>query len=81
LKQNALDYIQFISDLSNLNCFDVNFFLKEFKGANKRTRLTNNQQNELIFQNSVNGEKVFSYAFVKTFDNADYFSYTIMENQ
>jgi len=81
LKQNALDYIQFISGLSNLKCFDLNISLKEFKGVNKRTRLSNSQQNELMLQNSINGEKVFSYAFVRTFDRDNYFSYTIMENQ
>ncbi len=81
LKQNALDYIQFISNLSNLKCFDLNITLKEFKGVNKRTGLSNSQQNELMLQNTINGEKVFSYAFVRTFDKTDYFSYTIMKNQ
>jgi len=81
LKPNAINYIQFISNLSNLKCFDLNISLKEFKGVNKRTRLSNSQLNELMLQNSINGEKVFSYAFVRTFDRDNYLSYTIMENQ
>jgi len=78
LKPNATDYIQFILNLSNLRCFDLPIALKEFKDVNKRTRLSNSQQNELMLQNSVNGEKVFSYAFVRNFYKADYLSYTIM---
>lgn len=81
LKQNVKEYIQFISNLSNLNCFDLKISFKEFKGLNKRTCLSEHQLIELIDNNSVNGEKIFSYAFVKTVNNSENFSYTIMENQ
>mgnify|MGYP000504192071 CR=1 FL=1 len=81
IKQNVKEYIHFISSLSNLNCFDINLSLKEFKGLNKRTCLTEYQREELIQNNSVNGEKVFSYAFVKTAKYGENFSYTVMDNK
>jgi hypothetical protein len=80
LKQNVIEYIKFISNLSSLKCFDLNISLKEFKGISIRTKLSESQLNELMLHNSVNGKRVFSYAFVKTINKADYFSYTLMEN-
>jgi len=80
LKNNVIEYIRFISDLGNLKCFDLNFPLKEFKGTSIRTQLSESQKKELIFNNTVNGKKIFSYAFVKTVNKADYFSYTLMES-
>ncbi|HOK61287.1 MAG: hypothetical protein WBJ36_02000 [Tenuifilum sp.] len=81
LKQNLIDYILFISDLSNLKCFDLNISFKEFRGVHIRTKLSKDQQDELMNHNSVNGEKVFSYAFVRSIDKAENFSYTVMVNQ
>ncbi|MDI3526354.1 MAG: hypothetical protein PWR03_537 [Tenuifilum sp.] len=80
LKSMVIDYINFISNISNLTCFDYNLKLKEIKGINKRIRITENQQNELIFNNTINGELVFSYAFVKTQNYSECFSYTVFQN-
>ncbi|MDD2636920.1 MAG: hypothetical protein PHW82_15615 [Bacteroidales bacterium] len=79
LKPNVIEYIKFISNLSNMKTFGLNITLKEFKGTNIRTILSEKQQNELMLHNSVDGEQVFSYAFVRTSNRTDYFSYTLME--
>lgn len=71
-------YCKSIAASANLNCFDMDLELTPFKGQAKRSRLSEAQRRELIDSSTVNGEKVFSYAFVKTSYKEDNFSYTVM---
>ena len=81
IKYLVKEYIKFVSKLSNLNPFNLDLKLIEHKGEHIRTSLTASQQNELIQHNKINGKNIFSYAIVKSINKAEYFSYTIMENQ
>jgi len=79
LLDSTKSYIKYISDFCGLNCFDLNLSLNEYKGQNIRIRLNENQKNELINSNRINGKYVFSYAFVKSIEKLEYFSYTTFD--
>ena len=72
------NYFKFIAQASDLNCFDINLNLTPHIGRVNRVSLTNNLIEELINQNSINGESLFSYAFVRSANRGENFSYTIM---
>jgi hypothetical protein len=78
LLSKVINYFNFIAQSSGLNCFDLNLNLTPCIGRVNRVSLTNNQIEELINQNSINGEKIFSYAFVRSANRGENFSYTIM---
>ena len=78
LLAKVVNYFNFIAEASGLNCFDVNLNLTPHLGRVNRVSLTNNQIDELINQNSINGESIFSYAFVRSANRGENFSYTIM---
>ena len=71
-------YFNFISQASGLSCFDLNLKLIPHIGRVKRTSLNANQINELINNNSINGDSIFSYAFVRSANRGENFSYTII---
>jgi hypothetical protein len=50
----------------------------QFKGQSTRITLSPNQKAELIKHNAINGQKVFSYAFIWGLNREGYFSYTVM---
>ncbi len=74
----VVDYFNFISNASGLECFDLNLTLTPNVGKVNRLSLTQSQIAELISQNSINGEVIFSYAFVRSSNRGENFSYTIM---
>jgi hypothetical protein len=78
LLPKVVNYFNFIAQASGLDCFDTNLNLTPNIGRVNRVSLTNNQIAELINQNSINGENIFSYAFVRSSNRNDNFSYTIM---
>jgi hypothetical protein len=77
LKDNVKNYFQYISNVSGIKLFDVNVNFKAYKGAAKRTSLSSRQQHELIASNTINGQEIFSYAFVRTSNRDNNFSYTV----
>jgi len=76
LKEHAKQYFKFISQLSNIEIFDIDCEFKTYKGVTKRLSLNKKQQQELIESTTVDGKKVFSYAFVRMVSNEDSFSCT-----
>lgn len=74
----VVNYFNFIAQASGLNCFNINLNLTPHIGKVNRVSLTNIQIAELINQNSINGESIFSYAFVRSANRGENFSYTIM---
>ena len=79
LKSIVKEYILFVSNLCNLECFDLNINLNEFSGQNIRIQLSEIQRKELINHNKIDGKNVFSYAFVRTVNRPEYLSYTIFD--
>ena len=79
LLPKVIQYIQFLAKSSGLTCFDLNLTLSPQVGRVNRLSLTPNQMEELIHQNSFNEESIFSYAFVRSANRGENFSYTIME--
>ena len=71
-------YFNFISQAAGLTCFDLNLKLTPHIGRVNRTSLNANQINELINKNSINGDSIFSYAFVRSANRGENFSYTII---
>ena len=63
---------------AGLTCFDLNLNLTPHIGRVNRTSLNANQINELINKNSINGDSIFSYAFVRSANRGENFSYTII---
>jgi len=78
LLPKVVNYFNFIAQSSGLNCFDINLNLTPHIGRVNRVSLSNNQIAELINQNTINGEDIFSYAFVRSANRGENFSYTIM---
>lgn len=76
LKNHAKKYFTMISDLMNIELFDIDCEFKTYKGITKRMSLIKNQQQELIDFTTIDGEKVFSYAFVRTESRDENFSVT-----
>lgn len=75
IKNSVKHYIQFVSEMMNLNLFDLEMKLECFIGKNKRITLSQIQRNELILYNKIDGEDCFSYAFI----NKNTISYTVLK--
>jgi len=78
LLSKVVNYFNFIARASGLSCFDVNINLTAHIGRVNRISLTQKQITELINQNSIYGQSIFSYAFVRSSNRGENFSYTIM---
>ncbi|MCF6278863.1 MAG: hypothetical protein L3J14_00785 [Flavobacteriaceae bacterium] len=79
LKVHAKRYFKFISQLSNIEIFNIDCEFKTYKGITKRLSLNKKQQQELIEFNTIDSRKVFSYAFVRTESREDSFSCTFYQ--
>ena len=79
LKTSAISYFKLIAKLMNIEIFDTESSFKKFTGITKRMSLNNNQREELINSNTIDGEKLFSYAFVRTIGRAENFSSTFFQ--
>lgn len=78
LKDQVTTYFQWLANASKLNCFNTQLILTPFIGTVNRTSLSETQKNELIYENKINGKDIFSYAFVRSSNRSENFSYTIM---
>jgi hypothetical protein len=79
LKTSAISYFKLIAKLMNIEIFDTESSFKKFTGITKRMSLNNNQREELINSNTIDGEKLFSYAFVRTSGRVENFSCTFFQ--
>ena len=77
LKDNVKEYISFIAEKSGLECFSLDFDFRLIKGIAKRTSLTKNQLER--FKKTKLDDKILTYAFVRSSNRDDNFSYTIFE--
>ena len=75
LQEKVFRYIWFLATISGLKVFDLKMKLETNTGKANRISL-NNQQLEAIRNMTSN---VFSYAFVRSAERAENFSYTIMK--
>jgi len=78
LLENVKDYMIYLSELMDLNCFDLSMNLTPIYGKANRVSLNDHTREELANSNTFNGEDVFSYAFIFSSKKAQHFSYTIM---
>lgn len=78
LLENVKNYFKLIAEFANLKCFNLEMELTPFIGKADRINLNNSQIDELINTNKLNGQDLFSYAFVMSSNKVANFSYTIM---
>lgn len=79
LKISAIAYFKIIASLMNIELFDVESPFKKYAGASVRSSLNQKQREELIDSNTIDGKKLFSYAFVRTNGRAENFSATYFQ--
>jgi len=77
IKTNVLDYFEFVSEITGINLFRVDFDYKTFEGLAKRTSLSSHQIEKLINENTIEEQDIFSYAFVRSSSRDNSFSYTL----
>ncbi len=80
IKENVKTYFEFIAKISNLELFNLESQFKKYSGTTKRLSLTKVLQEELITSNTINGKKLFSYAFVRSSKRDYSFSCTFYQN-
>jgi hypothetical protein len=76
LKTSAIAYFKIIASIMDIELFDVESPFKSYAGVSERMSLTQKQHHELIESNTVDGKKLFSYAFVRTSGRVENFSVT-----
>ena len=74
LQDKVKNYIQFLSTISGLGVFDLCIKLETHVGTTNRISLTSEQREKIKGMKS----NIFSYAFVRSEERAENFSYTIM---
>jgi len=75
LQDKVKNYILFLARISGLNPFDLNMNLDRKAGKANRIQLDSKKQN--LVKNMTS--KIFSYAFVRSAERSENFSYTIMD--
>lgn len=79
IQPKVIKYFNFISNSAGLDCFETNLKLTSCVGRVNRVMLNTQQQiNDLINNIQINGQDVFSYAFVRSSTRPANLSYTIM---
>ncbi len=79
LKDSVKKYFQFISDVSNIELFNLNKCFKEHLiGKTYRVTLTSKFHDDFIKNNQIKDKDIFSYAFVRTSNRDKNFSCTIL---
>lgn len=78
MRYNVKQFIEFISHVVQLESFSLNATLTAQYGEAIRITISQSQINELIQNNSINNKPIFSYAFVKSVNSSENFSYTVM---
>ena len=79
LKPSSIAYFRLVAKLMQIELFDVKSPFKKYEGTVKRYSLSKKQQEALIHSNTIDGKKVFSYAFVRTASRAENFSCTFFQ--
>jgi hypothetical protein len=79
LKTSVIAYFKIIASLMHIELFDVESPFKIYAGVSERMSLTQKQRQELIESNTIDGKKLFSYAFVRTSGRAESFSATYFQ--
>ncbi len=79
IKESAKNYFKFMADSCGLSRFDFDLNLTKISGTNKRISLTEIQKLDLIEHGKINDELVFSYAFVRSSNREENFSYTVLD--
>jgi len=74
LQDRVKKYVQFLSTISRLDVFDLSIKVETHVGAAKRISLTPKQREKIKGMDS----DIFSYAFVRSVERAENFSYTKM---
>lgn len=80
LKKNVKSYFKFISEITNIELFNLEVQFKKYCGITKRLSLTKEFQKELITSNTINNKNIFSYAFVRSSKRDYHFSCTFYQN-
>lgn len=78
VKDKVKLYVRYLADSSRLRCFNLDMKLTPIRGRARRGTLSPDSLKELSSSGTVNREKVFSYAFVRTSNRPDSFSYTVI---
>lgn len=78
LRDKVKLYVRFLADTSRLRCFDLDAKLTPISGRARRISLNSAGMEELVREGKVFGEPVFSYAFVRSSNRTESFSYTVM---
>ena len=71
-------YIDMLAKAMNVKSFHFGQTYQPFEGKVSRISLNPHQKAELMKHNAINGQKVFSYAFIWGLNREGYFSYTVM---
>ncbi|MCF6351219.1 MAG: hypothetical protein L3J23_09380 [Flavobacteriaceae bacterium] len=80
LKENTKIYFKFISEITNIESFNLDEVYKPYNGIAKRFELTKEFQEELIERDTINNKKIFSYAFVRSSKRDYNFSCTFYQD-
>ena len=66
LKEHVKTYFKFISELLDISIFNLEKPYKKYSGKTQRLSLTKVFKEELVNLNTLDGEQLFSYAFVRS---------------
>lgn len=78
---NFIEYIDFLATIFNLAPLRFDKKFKIWQGIPNRINFDDKNYENLIKNNSIKGNKVFSYAFVKSYGQEDSFSYTYFKTE
>jgi hypothetical protein len=78
LHENVLQYFSFLAKIIETKSLNSETKFIAYKGKTQRISLTPSQKNELMNHNAINGQKIFSYAFIWGENREGNFSYTVM---
>ncbi len=77
-KENVLHYFSTLAKVIGTKSLNSKTKYTAYHGKIHRISLTPSQKNELMNHNAINGQKIFSYAFIWGENKEGNFSYTIM---
>jgi len=79
LRENVFNYLNFLSEFLEIELFDIGSKYKVFRGNAHRLSLNTLQKENLLTSNSIDGKRIFSYAFVKSEGKPQNFSATFYQ--
>lgn len=78
LKKPLKFYVDMLAKALDVKSFYFGQAYKTYEGTLKRISLSENDKLELMHHNAINGQKIFSYAFIWGENREGNFSYTVM---